>query len=125
MSEFFHGWRRKAGCVTLVMASAICGVWTRSLYVCDRFWIPSHFLGSGGGCAWWMRMPPGNRWSWESKESDRVLSLSPAAHWNFGWDHWSVPYWSIVLLIVLLSAYLIVWPGKQPERKLKAPVEDK
>ena len=30
MHTFFHGWRRKAGCVTLVLACAFCGGWVRS-----------------------------------------------------------------------------------------------
>ena len=29
MREFFHGWRRKAGCVTLMMACAVMGLWIR------------------------------------------------------------------------------------------------
>lgn len=35
MREFFHGWRRKAGCVTLVMALMCAGMWCRSLYQAD------------------------------------------------------------------------------------------
>jgi hypothetical protein len=30
MREFFRGWRRKAGCVTLTIALALTGVWVRS-----------------------------------------------------------------------------------------------
>lgn len=35
MAAFFHGWRRKAGGVTLVMALAAMGLWIRSLRICD------------------------------------------------------------------------------------------
>ena len=35
MREFFRGWRRKAGCISLVMALALMGVWIRSLSVMD------------------------------------------------------------------------------------------
>lgn len=31
MREFFYGWRRKVGCVTLVMALLFVGAWIRSL----------------------------------------------------------------------------------------------
>jgi hypothetical protein len=38
MREFFRGWRRKVGCVTLVMACVVTGVWVRSTYYSDRFY---------------------------------------------------------------------------------------
>lgn len=37
MREFFLGWRRKVGVVTLVMALVVCGAWMRSRIVMDRF----------------------------------------------------------------------------------------
>ena len=41
MGDFFHGWRRKTGCVTLVMACAICVVWLRGLTVHERGLVPA------------------------------------------------------------------------------------
>ena len=35
MIEFFHGWRRKAGVVSLVMALAMMGAWIRSRLLLD------------------------------------------------------------------------------------------
>lgn len=35
MHTFIHGWRRKAGVVTLVMALATLGLWVRSRVTCD------------------------------------------------------------------------------------------
>jgi hypothetical protein len=35
MREFFRGWRRKAGCVALVMACALMGLWMRSTVTFD------------------------------------------------------------------------------------------
>lgn len=35
MSEFFHGWRRKFGVVSLVLALAFMGFWVRSQATCD------------------------------------------------------------------------------------------
>ena len=32
MGEFFHGWRRKTGCVTLLMALLAMGAWVRGLF---------------------------------------------------------------------------------------------
>ena len=39
MSTFFHGWRRKAGCVSLVMASALMGTWERTFWATDILWM--------------------------------------------------------------------------------------
>ena len=35
MGEFFKGWRRKVGCVTLVMACVFAAGWVRSLAIFD------------------------------------------------------------------------------------------
>ncbi len=35
MGEFFHGWRRKVGVSSLVMACVFMGVWVRSLTIID------------------------------------------------------------------------------------------
>ena len=39
MRELFHGWRRKMGAVTLLMACAFAGLWVRSTVVIDVFTI--------------------------------------------------------------------------------------
>ena len=36
MGEFYHGWRRKIGCVTLVMACVVAAAWLRSFVVWDE-----------------------------------------------------------------------------------------
>lgn len=35
MHTFFHGWRRKAGVITLMVACGLMGMWIRSLVCCD------------------------------------------------------------------------------------------
>lgn len=35
MREFFQGWRRKVGCVVLVVACVLASAWIRSVYVAD------------------------------------------------------------------------------------------
>jgi hypothetical protein len=40
MQTFFHCWRRKAGCFTLVMACVLMIGWLRSIVVCDVIGIP-------------------------------------------------------------------------------------
>jgi hypothetical protein len=36
MREFFHGWRRKAGVMTLVVALSAAGVWVRASVLCEQ-----------------------------------------------------------------------------------------
>ncbi|HEY4258843.1 MAG TPA: hypothetical protein VGM98_01730 [Schlesneria sp.] len=45
MREFFRGWRRKAGCVTLVVAMALTGIWITSRNrVWGHRWYTKHSL---------------------------------------------------------------------------------
>ena len=57
MCHFFCGWRRKVGCVTLVMALAIVGIWIRSFQIHDRLWLqfPTaiQLVYSYQGCLLW------------------------------------------------------------------------
>ena len=43
MGDFFHGWRRKTGCATLLMALAFMAGWVRSFTVGDDFKFTSGF----------------------------------------------------------------------------------
>ena len=61
MGEFFKGWRRKAGLVTLAMACLLMVGWLRSSVVLDWFTIGydapnSHVVDSGSGCIGWVRI---------------------------------------------------------------------
>lgn len=38
MKEFLHGWRRKVGCISLVMACVLSGLWLRSRIFYDSFY---------------------------------------------------------------------------------------
>ena len=49
MREFFMGWRRKAGVVTLMMACAACGLWLRSKTFSDPpLRLPDSLAGPAG-----------------------------------------------------------------------------
>ena len=37
MGDFFKGWRRKSGCVLLVMTGLLMGAWLRSRLIHDTF----------------------------------------------------------------------------------------
>lgn len=68
MREFFLGWRRKAGCVTLLMACALMGAWARSQYISDSYFCwtdkSTHYQYSSLG-----------RFSWKSEF--RTVSIDP------------------------------------------------
>ena len=144
MGDFFKGWRRKAGLVTLAMALLLTVAWMRSYGVRDEISIPGHQYGQsiesfGGGVCW-------QRWSNSSGPLDDLsielksykdvptasypwedLEVEWRRDWagfrfgaaTFTWklsnqtfsdrmELWTVPYWSLVLPLTLLSAWLIL-----------------
>lgn len=85
MPKFFHGWRRKLGCLTLLLACVFAVGWVRSPFIQDAIHIPcddgDYFCEIG---------------------QQRISFIR-------------VPYWSIVIPMTLLSAYLLLskpWPIK-------------
>lgn len=59
MREFFHGWRRKSGCVAMLMALMVLASWVRSRHIDDlmQFRIDDNraefFISSYHGLVWW------------------------------------------------------------------------
>lgn len=153
MKEFFHGWRRKAGLLTLFVACLFMAIWVRSLLVLDRFCLPQPdrmILTLDGACRWLSYTPladsdftPGkpSRFKWISSELteegrnnyDAFFMLSGGnIHWRWHWGGFDfgavsetiqmppkryeirqIPYWSVVLPLTLLSAYLILWKPRK------------
>ena len=151
MGEFFKGWRRKAGLVTLAMACALMVGWVRSSVVCDQLFIPLRASGL------WTASVKGQLgcvrhtdWhepiEWYSADTsvfpditifDEIHHLDSAtSQWShfgfrFGagriptptggaiqqWDSFQfcyIPYWSLVLPLTLLSAWLILGKRRKP-----------
>ena len=77
MRECFHGWRRKAGCVTLVMACVFMVGWARSTTTFDTLtFIDSRHLngfGSERGTVQWVR-----NWTTDGSERDFPHGI----HWS-------------------------------------------
>ena len=150
VGEFFKGWRRKAGLVTLGIAVAGMVVWMRSLAVNDVVLWRANGIASGvssvaGGVSWttytspahssedywWgstaIETRPSHGW-WQAKnECDTIwewqslgFCFGAALHPFYGTPeraaYWLVPYWSLVLPLTLLSAWLIL----VKPRKVKA-----
>ena len=138
MSDFFHGWRRKAGCVLMFVSLALICAAMRSLVVYDNL----TFAVNGqqqmvhlqhGEITWWTWQLNGDKptragiiGAPHTRRKDGrtdlwICSASLATgHTIYGW---SIPCWPFTLLIILVSAHLLLWPGKQQERKAKAPEE--
>ena len=143
MHTFFHGWRRKAGVVTLVMACALMGGWIRSYASVDSIFVNTgngqRRLQSEGGYLIWSSggfEPAGSSFGFESRLFTPIEFIEPNelwVDWRFrcpgirvgtmpsghapnGFVRLSlVAYLMFVFPLTLLSAYLILWkPRKQP-----------
>jgi hypothetical protein len=77
MREFFHGWRRKEGCVTLVMACALMAEWDRSREIGDSLYL------SFGGTANWILVSVDSSLLWVKREFPGSQETSmPFAHFE-------------------------------------------
>lgn len=138
MHTFFHSWRRKAGCVTLVIACAVFLMWMRSYSFEDRVNCASgmsvhDFLSRCGTIQWHKSTPAwiASGWSTQalSPSDNQIYDRDPEFFkTNLSWEWlgfiscetrfqfsdlkdrvWIAPYWMAVLPLTLLSAYLILW----------------
>jgi hypothetical protein len=105
MREFFRGWRRKAGVVSLVMALALAGIWVRGLVA------PKSVKFQIGQRIHWLTTNTG-RLIWESADKVNGMGLleeesSMTTLPNEG--RRIIRLQSPVLFLGLLSAYLILW----------------
>ena len=150
MREFFRGWRRKVGCVALVMACVIMGLWFRTHFVEDVI-----LSGNGKGTIISVQlsrsglllnryegvvMKPGVKWWREGPVKDQIgpprafftrekVTFTRQSQWYvFGsgeiqndlgntMSFWVLPFWSIIVPLTLLSAYLILWKPRKRESR--------
>ena len=120
MREFFHGWRRKAGCVLLVAAAALLGVWIRSGVIPDYMqyeWGGSvHTIKSENATLSWTSCDSVERQEYMRLELRRQRtdhSGSIEIPLPRSYRKRTVDYWSITLPLTLLSAYLILWKPRK------------
>jgi len=154
MGEFFHGWRRKAGCVTLVLATVFMLGWIRSMGISDgaviQFVALTHVLISTDGHFRWMchsgNFPTSDRithlqWPVEQAVEHPFIAIVGGEiewQWRCRWrgfdigeghiiglplNAWAIPYWSVVLPLTALSAFLLLSkPRKSTPKKLTEPI---
>lgn len=115
MREFFHGWRRKVGVVTLVMALVMMALWIRSYVLFDQIFVLGNLVLSNSGCIVW-------DWQgWGGPDANFLHFYSDRASpfdvdWYFGTDGIRLPYWIVTIPLTLLTAYLILWkPREKPK----------
>jgi len=124
MAEFFRGWERKVGVLTLVMACLFACVWIRSSYVTDIFECGGLGLVSADGCmtVW---VPSYFAWdlSWPNWSIEPYYDIEQGKlDWKWNWlgfryadikmfgmtvQYCTFPYWSVVIPPTLISALLL------------------
>ena len=150
MSEFFRGWRRKVGCVTLVLACIAATAWVRSYvlfekfcYRIERFSTSHQHLYSTNGQIWWSRLLEEEgglhcRWHYSSKSSNVIICNAEDITWRWKAGEFEfgefpdigigkvtyaiIPYWSIVLPLTIISAFLLLSrSGKTTPKEILEP----
>ena len=145
MPNYFNSLRRKIGVTTLVLACVFMAGWVRSSFLTDRFAIitPAQFgfvifsldhhfvLGTAVDPS----LPPvfeGPNWATSDfVEFDELYTNFPSVlRWrSFGFSfvqddiraYCTAPYWSIVLPLTLLSAYLLLSKSR-PAKHAEPPI---
>jgi hypothetical protein len=127
MKEFFHGWRRKASVVTLVMALAVTSAWIRSLQIQDafafHFGTTSHDVLSQRGMIHWLRsFDLESEYyfeGWYTYAFEVGDELAGPNRMNLGSneDWHSIPYVFLALPLTVVTVYLMLW-----RRQKRTPV---
>ena len=114
MGDFFKGWRRKVGCVTLVMACGMATMWLRSFTTIDQIDVypggfTFHRWYSGQGMFGWSSGEHGRiiprRYQWRFTWENQLIL--PDEDWEVGSSRQSSWTWKV------LGAY--VWRQHDPE----------
>jgi hypothetical protein len=110
MKEFFKGWRRKLGVVTLLMACVFMAGWL----VIPGSWFEDETVGldftiSAGATGFSV--------NWQGFSSTFGLSSE---------FEWLIPYWSVTIPLTLISLWLLLSkPRKSNQREITEPTPKK
>lgn len=125
MQKFFRGWKRKLGVVTLILACVFAAGWVRSLIVIDEmsFYIAGrdHGFGSALGLIAWRSIDnhaqnPSIRWITETIKGSGHTAESLVTQFESSFylqkslhpTQFIATYWSIVVPLTFLSAWLLL-----------------
>ena len=147
MSEFFKGWKRKIGLLTLLMACVFMGGWVRSLTYTEivdfaKGECTTDIFYSFDGVLVWRKVfqecpdVSTSFQEWESVPSTRFVYhffMDDRINWIWLWAgagfgmqveapndcsyFCSIPYWSIVIPLTLLSGWLLISKPRQSQSK--------
>lgn len=106
MRDFLHGWRRKVGCVALMMACVFAAGWMRSRLLEDEIALPS--VAIIGPTTRWIISTDNTIQYWELPD-EMYTSLSPVESAMV----FSIPYTYITIPLTILSACLILWKPRK------------
>lgn len=134
MSEFFYGWRRKSGVITLGIACVFVVVWMRSYFVFDQM---AFAYGHQQIVLWSTRgyfavdsFPlSADEPQWREWTSHLESEMTDDRRNEYGVQRKAISeresssirdreYWWYVIPLMALSACLLLWPGT---RKPKSP----
>ena len=130
MGEFFRGWRRKVGVVTLLIACALMAGWIRSLTHFEGVSLPvermpNYFIVSWDSSLVWLTENAGVTGPYPQFKSrsitgddDRIFQ-SPYYEWRWKWYGFGfgvgtgssltvIPYWSVTIPMTLVSVWLLL-----------------
>ena len=121
MSTLFQGWRRKAGCMLLVVACVVTGWWIRSHHVCDTFSFPmlgkQHVIRMLAGRFCWSAGFPEGRYKWSlvssARKEDDILELYSLPIFPMNYRPWMIPFRWPAIVLTMLSTYLIFWKPRK------------
>lgn len=124
MKEFFRGWKRKAGVCTLMLACILSMEWIRSyrfhdsIIIQDAGFIVTSFKGGfdwSFDCSYEV---PGPVVEWLT--TDVAKEVTPESC-----DSGEIPYWSIVIPLAAVSAFLLLKkPKTSIQKKPALPISD-
>lgn len=131
MREFFRGWKRKAGLVTLVLACVFAAGWVRSLDKMDDVDLPdwgitSNFLRvCDGEISLNNILPSEHERAGGVTDAEYESRNHTSSRWcGFAFEQaypkngsriraYTIPFWALVIPLTLLSAWLLLNRSKQ------------
>lgn len=145
MKEFFRGWRRKVGTVTLVLACGLMAFWVRSVVKFDSVFFYCGTIRCGISSVdsriWFLTSTPlvgESAVTWHTQEHAGQFDPMGSANvvWRRDWIGFhfgqytrrlpgqtkagefeatscTLPHWSLILPVTLLSAYLLLSPSRK------------
>ena len=135
MFDYFRGWKRKTGLVTLSLLCVLTVLWTRTFHSEDVCGFKAggrkHILTSSRQGVDWLSIPKDANWKWfphgiwlQTHGSDYAGNPPDSTMRSFQFERRpetgqlvvGAPYWSLMLPLTILSAWLLLSKRRQPTK---------